>query len=117
MSVEFFENRLRGYRAVLGALEALTKEICVSCISLEGARTKVEKGLKKLGMDLEAASLPCEKTKGDLKARINALSKAAGELGIAEDCCCQKTAGACKLGAECFATGAVDLLKLVPAPE
>lgn len=44
MSVEFFENQLRGYRAVLGALEALTKEICVSCISLEGARTKVEKG-------------------------------------------------------------------------
>lgn len=63
MSVEFFENQLIGYSAVLGALAALTKGICAGCINLEGARTKVEKGLKKLGMDLETASIPDEKTK------------------------------------------------------
>jgi len=116
MAVEAFENQLLGYRAVLGALEALTRDICVNCISLEAARTKVEKGLKKLVKDVEAESIPCAETKGNLKARIDALSKATDELNIAENTCCQKTAGRCKIGAACFAAGAVDLLKLVPTP-
>lgn len=117
MPVEVFENQLLGYRAALGGLEALTKDICVNCITLEAARTKVEKGLKKLVRDMEAESIPCAETKGNLKARVDALSKATDELGIAEDTICQKTAGVCKMRAACFATGAVDLLKLVPAPE
>ena len=114
MPVEVFENQLLGYRAALGGLEALTSEICVKCITLEAAKTKVEKGLKKLDSDIEAESIPCAETKGNLKARIDALSKAVDELGIAEDTSCQKTAGVCKMGAACFATSAVDLLKLVP---
>ena len=117
MSVEAFVNHLLGYSAALGGLEALTRDICVKCISLEAAKTKVEKGLKKMARDIEAESIPCAETKGNLKARIDALSKAADELGIAEDTSCQKTAGVCKMGAACFATSAVDLLKLVPAPE
>jgi len=117
MPVEVFENQLLGYRAVLGGLEALTREICVNCITLEAARTKVEKGLKKLVRDIEAEPIPCAETKGKLQARIDALSKVADELGITEDTSCQKTAGVCKMGAACFATGAVDLLKLVSAPE
>ena len=117
MIVEVFENQLLGYRAALGGLEALTRDICVNCISLEAAKTKVEKGLKKLARDIEAESIPCAETKGNLKARADALSKAADELGIAEDTSCQKTAGACKMGAACVATGAADLLKLVPAPK
>ncbi len=114
MSVEVFKNQLLGYRSALGGLEALTREICVNCISLEAAKTKAEKGLKKLARDIEAESIPCAETKGNLKARVDALSKAVGELAIAEDTSCQKTAGVCKMGAACFATGAVDLLKLVP---
>lgn len=117
MPVEVFENQLLGYRAALGGLEALTKDTCVDCISLEAAKTKGEKGLKKLAKDIEAESIPCVETKGNLKARIDALSKAADELGIAEDTSCQKPAGVCKMGAACFATSAVDLLKLVPALE
>ena len=117
MSVEVFKNQLLGYRAALGGLEALTRDICVNCIRLEAAKTKVEKGLKKLARDIEAESIPCAETKGNLKARLDILSKAADELAIAEDTSCQKTAGVCKMGAACFATGAVDLLKLVPAAE
>ena len=117
MPVEVFENQLKGYSAVLGGLEALTRDICVKCINLEAAKTKVEKGLKKLARDIEAESIPCAETKANLKSRVDALSKAADELGIAEDTSCQKTAGVCKMGAACFATGAADLLKLVPAPE
>ena len=114
MAVEVFENQLLGYRAALGGLEALTRDICRNCITLEAAKTKVEKGLKKLSRDIEAESIPCAETVGKLKARIDALSKAVDELGIAEDTSCQKTAGVCKMEAACFATGAVDLLKLVP---
>jgi len=117
MPVEVFENQLLGYRATLGGLEALTRDICVNCINLEAAKTKVEKGLKKLASDIEAESIPCAETKGNLKGQVDALSKAADELGIAEDTSCQKTAGVCKMGAACVATSAADLMKLVPAPE
>lgn len=117
MTVAAFENQLLGYRAALGGLEALARDICVNCITLEAAKTKVEKGLKKLARDIEAESIPCAETKGNLKARLDIPSKAADELAIAEDTSCQKTAGVCKMGAACFATGAVDLLKLVPAAE
>jgi S-adenosylmethionine synthetase len=117
MAAEVFENQLLGYRAVLGGLEALTKDICVNCITLEAARTKVGKSLKKLAKDIEAEAIPCAETKGNLKAKVDAFSKAADELRIAEDTSCQKTAGVCKMGAACFATSAVDLLNLVPAPK
>ncbi|MBU3966434.1 MAG: hypothetical protein KKG76_03520 [Euryarchaeota archaeon] len=116
MAVEVFENQLLGYRTALGGLEALTRDICVNCINLEAAKTKVENGLKNLARDIEAESIPSAETKANLKARVDALSKAADELGIAEDTSCQRTAGVCKMGAACFANGAADLLKLVPAP-
>ncbi|MBU4346051.1 MAG: hypothetical protein KKH29_01825 [Candidatus Omnitrophica bacterium] len=69
--------------------------------------------VKKLGMDLDAASISCEKTKADLQARIDSLSKAAEELKVAEECECQKTAGNCKLGEMCFINAEIDLMKLV----
>jgi len=98
---------------VLGALQAATGDLCKGCIGLEGAKTKVCKMVKKFGMDLDAASVGCEKTKADLQARTYSLSKAAEELEVAEECECQKTAGNCKLGAECFVNAAVDLMKLI----
>ena len=114
MATEVFKNQLLGYRAVLGCLEALTKEICRKCISLEAVKTKLEKGLKKLAREVEAESIPCAETKGNLKAKIDGLLKATDEISIAEDTCCQKTAGVCKMAEACFATSAVDLLKLIP---
>ena len=117
MTVETLGNQFLGYRAIMGALEALTEDICVKCITLESAKTKVEKGLKKLASDIEAEPIPCAETKGNLKARVDGLSKAVDEIAIAEDTSCQKTAGVCKMGAVCVATGAAELLKLIPAPE
>ena len=113
MQTEVLENQIRGLNIVLGALQSATGEICKSCLNLEGAKTKVGKMAKKLGMDLDAASVCCEKTKADLQARINSFSKAAEELEVAEECECQKTAKNCKMGEGCFVNAAVDLMKLV----
>ena len=113
METEVLENQIRGLNIVLGAHQAATGEICKNCLNLEVAKTKVGKMAKKLGMDLDAASICCETTKADLQARIDSLSKTVENLEIAEECECQKTAGNCKLGEECFITTAVDLMKLV----
>ena len=113
MQIEVLENQIRGLNIVLGALQAATGEVCKNCLNLEGAKTKVGKMVKKLVMDLAVASICCERTKADLQARIDSLSQAVEGLHVAEECECQKTAGNCKLGAECFVTAAVDLMKLV----
>lgn len=113
MQTEVLENQIQGINIVLGALQAASRGICKNCIGLEGAKTKVGKMVKKLGMDLGAASISCEKTKADLQARINSLSKVAEELEVAEECACQKTAGICKMGEGCFVNASVDLMKLV----
>jgi len=113
VQTEVLGNQIQGLNIVLGALQAATGGICKSCIGLEGAKTKVGKIAKKLGMDLQAAAICCEKTKADLQSRIDSLSKAAEELKVAEECACQKTAGDCKLGEPCFVNAAIDLMKLV----
>jgi len=113
MQTEVLENQMRGLNIVLGALQAAKSEICKSCINLEGAKTKVGKMVKKLGMDLDAAAICCEKTKAGFQARINSLSKATEEIEVAEECKCEKTAGNCKLGDGCFVTAAVDVMKLI----
>ena len=110
---EVLKNQIQGLNIVLGALQAASGEICKSCIGLEGAKTKVGKMVKKLGMDLDAASISCEKTKADLQARIDSLSKAAENLVVAEECECQKTAGNCKIGEACFINAEIDLMKLI----
>ncbi|MBU3958497.1 MAG: hypothetical protein KKE91_01395 [Candidatus Omnitrophica bacterium] len=113
MQTEGLENQIQALNIVMGALQVATGQICKDCIGLEGAKTKVGKMAKKLGMDLEAASICCEKTKAGLQARINNLSKAAEELKVAEECECQKTAGNCKLGEACLVNAALDLMKLL----
>lgn len=111
--VEVLGNQIRGLNIVLGALQAASGEICKNCIGLEGAKTKMGKMAKKLSIDLGAAGISCEKTKADLQARIDTLSKAAGDLQVAEECECQKTAKNCKMGEGCFVNASVDLMKLV----
>jgi hypothetical protein len=111
----YFENQLRGYPAVLAILPTFSKDICRNCIGLEGAQVKVEKGLKKLRIDLEASSVPQEE-KSELLARIDSLAKAAEEIEVSEDCECQKTAGNCKIGPGCFPLGAWDIMKLITEP-
>ena len=113
MEIGQIENGQRGISIVLGALQAASRGICKNCIGLEGAKTKVGKMIKKLGMDLDAASIGCEKTKADLQSRIDSLSKVAEELEVAEECTCQKTAKNCKIGEGCLVSASVDLMKLV----
>lgn len=108
-SVDEFENLVRGYRVVLGGLEACSEDICVKCLNLETAKLKTTKGLKKLEMDVEKSTIP-EKEKRDIF--IRALSEVAEGIPLEPETCCQKTAGLCKLGTPCLAT---DLLKLVTA--
>ena len=111
----YFTNQLRGYPVVLAALQAYSNDICRNCIGLEGAQTKVEKGLKKLSIDLKGSSTPDEE-KEALLAQIDALSREAEAIELSEDCECQKTAGNCKLGTGCFPLGALDILKQITEP-
>ena len=113
MEIQQIENRLRGINIVLGALQSASRDICKNCIQLEGAKIKMGKMIKKLGMDLDAASICFEKTKADLQTRIDTLSKVAEELEVAEECTCQKTAKNCKIGEGCLINASVDLMKLV----
>ena len=57
MSAELFENQLRGYNAVLGALRALAEDFCVDCLMLKGSKIKLGKGLRKLEADITGADL------------------------------------------------------------
>jgi len=77
MSAEVFENQLRGYNAVLGALGALAQDICVDCLMIKGAKVRLGKGLKKLETDIAGAALPTD-TERELATRVQRFA------GIAE---------------------------------
>jgi len=111
----YFKNQLRGYPVVLAVLQAYSGDTCRNCIGLEGAVTKIGKGLKKLSMDLKSSSV-AEKEKEALLAQIDSLSREAETIGLSDDCECQKTAGNCKIGTGCFPLGALDILKEIIEP-
>ena len=113
----YFENQLRGYNVVLAAFQALTRDICGRGMSLPVAVNRWIKSIEKLKSDLEESEIPEEKKK-DLARKIDHYLKASEELPT-DPGPCQKTAGNCKIGPGCFATGALDLLKLItePAPQ
>jgi hypothetical protein len=108
-SIDEFENLVRGYRVVLGGLNACSEDICVKCLNLESAKLKATKGLKKLEMDMEKSSVS-EEEKKQMSTKIEGLSEIAEGIPLEQETSCQKTAGLCKLGTPCLAT---DLLKLI----
>lgn len=110
----YFENQLRGYNVVLAAFQALTRDTCGRGMSLPVAVNRWVKNIEKLRKDLDGAEIPEEKKK-ELTRRIDEYLKAAEELPR-DPGPCQKTAGNCKIGPGCFATGALDLLKLITEP-
>jgi hypothetical protein len=115
MSVHF-KNQLRGYSVVIPTLQALSRDLCKKCIGLEGAKTKVIKGLKKLSLDLENSSLP-EGEKEEVTTMINRLLEMADRIDVAEETSCQKTAGNCKIGQSCLPLdGAWGLMKQITEP-
>lgn len=115
MSITDFANLVKGYRIILGAFKAGSEDICVNCINLEVGKTKVEKGLKKLGMDVEKSTISDEE-KRQLLSKVDTLLEAAEAIPLASECSCQKSAGNCKIGPGCFAAGVLDLMKLITEP-
>jgi len=84
MEAKYFENQLRGYKVVLAILRAESEDdSCRNCIGLEGAITKVEKGLKKLKLDLADLVAP-EQERKDITIRIDQLSQQAESLPLGE---------------------------------
>ncbi len=85
MEATYFKNQLRGYRVVLGILKAQAEdEFCRNCIGLEGAITKVEKGLKRLKLDLTDLGAS-EEDQRDITTQIDWLSQQAGSLPLAKE--------------------------------
>ncbi len=85
MEATYFKNQVRGYRVVFGILKAQAEdEFCKNCIGLEGAITKVEKGLKKLKLDLANLAAPQEDKK-DITTQIDQLSQQAGSLPLGKE--------------------------------
>jgi TusA-related sulfurtransferase len=113
----YFKNQLRGYNVVIATLQAFSKDICKNCIGLEGTKTKVIKGLKKLKIDLENSDLS-EAERKEILTSMESFSDTAEQIDVAEDCECQKTAGNCKIGPACLAfDGAWALMKQITEPE
>lgn len=114
--MSYFENQLRGYNVVIPILQTLSEDICRDCIGLEGAKIKVSKGLKKLKIDLENSSLS-EAQKQEILTAIEHLSDTGEKIYVAEDCCCQKTAGNCKISPACLPLdGAMGLMEQISVP-
>jgi len=111
----YFKNQLRGYDVVLATLQVFSKDICSRCIGLLGAQTKVIKRLKKLRMDMEKSSI-LDGDKKEIIAHIESCEKIANAIEVEEECECQKTAGKCKIGAGCFALGALELMNEITEP-
>ena len=114
MDVKYFQNQLRGYNIVVAVLQAESEDdLCPRCIGLDGAITKAKKGLKKLNLDLQGLTAP-EEDKESLVGQIEELSQQLEGLPEAEDPTCMKTAGLCKIGADCFPLdGAIAMMKQI----
>ncbi|MBI2909116.1 MAG: hypothetical protein HYX92_15840 [Chloroflexi bacterium] len=84
MEVKHFSNQLRGYNIVLAIFRAESEDdFCRNCIGLEGAIAKVEKGLKKLKLDLASLAASEEEKRG-ITVHIDRLSQQVGSLPLGE---------------------------------
>jgi len=106
----YFINQLRAYQVVLAALKALGQDICQDGCSLPSTVNKVIKRLGKLKNDLEASEATAE-TKERLLSKIDSFLADANRLPQDTSQTCRKSAGECLMGAGCFATGALNILK------
>ncbi len=85
MEAKYFKNQLRGYNVILGILKAESEDdFCRNCIGLEGALTTVEKGLKKLTLDLADLVAP-EEEKTVLTNQIGQLSQQVESLPLGKE--------------------------------
>lgn len=84
MSAAVFENQLRGYNAVIGALRALAEDICIDCLMMKGSKIRLSKGLKKLETDLTGADIPTD-TKKQLVLQVQRFARMAEALSQAAE--------------------------------
>ncbi len=115
MAARDFGNQLRGYRGVLAVLEACDQDICHDGCTLPNVTNSVIKRLSRLQKDLDAASV-VEPGKQAMEAQIRDFLARAEALPQDVDKPCQKTAGTCKIGSGCFASGALKMMKLITEP-
>jgi hypothetical protein len=84
MEAKYFENNLRCYKVVLAILRAESEDdSCRSCIGLEGAKTKMEKGLKKMKLDL-SDSTASEQDRENITSQIDQLSQLVESIPLEE---------------------------------
>ena len=84
METKYFENHLRGYKVVLAILRAESEDdSCINCIGLEGAIIKVEKGLKKMKLDL-TDSTASEQDRENITSQIDQLSQQVESVPLGE---------------------------------
>ncbi len=107
----YFINNLRAYQAVLAALKALDQDICHDGCSLPSTVNKVIKRLGKLKNDLKASDVAA-KEKESLLSKINSFLADANRLPQDTSQTCRKSAGECKIGPGCFATGTLSLIDI-----
>lgn len=115
MAALYFANQFRGYSGVLAVLEACDQDICHDGCTLPNAAISVIKRLSKLQKDLDASSV-VEPRKQVMRAQISDFLARVEALPQDVDRPCQKTAGTCKIGNGCFASGALKMMKLITEP-
>ena len=108
----YFINQLRAYQVVLAAFKALDQDICHDGCSLPSTANKVIKRLGKLKNDLETSNVAVEK-KEILISKIDSFLADANGLPQDTSQTCRKSAGECKIGSGCFATGALDIINVI----
>ncbi|MCG2771289.1 MAG: tetrahydromethanopterin S-methyltransferase subunit A [Desulfobacterales bacterium] len=115
MAARYFANHLKGYSGVLAVLEACDRDICHDGCTLPNVANSVIKRLSKLEKDLDGSSV-VEPRKQVMRAQIRDFLARAEALPQNVDRPCQKTAGTCKIGSGCFASGALKMMKLITEP-
>ena len=112
----YFVNQLRAYQVVLAALKALDQDICHDGCSLPSTVNKAIKGLGKLKNDLVASDVAAEK-KENLSSKLDSFLAEANGLPQDTSQTCRKSAGECRIGSGCFATGAINIIKEMTEPK
>ncbi len=115
MAARYFANHLKGYSGVLAVLEACDQDICHDGCTLPNVANSVIKRLSKLEKDLDGSSV-VEPRKQVMRAQVRDFLARAEALPQDVDRPCQKTAGTCKIGTGCFASGALKMMKLITEP-
>jgi hypothetical protein len=111
--IDDFENKAKGLRAVLGAFQACSEDVCASCMNFELAINQVSDELKKMRDEVQKSDAS-EEAKERFAKKIDRLSDIAGKIPLASELDCNKSIGVCKIPIACIPA---DLLIFVMSEE